>query len=57
MITNKRKILRRSGEGEKGRYLPWSKEEEVACKNTQKDITQLSRYFSILLSFLEIPDK
>jgi hypothetical protein len=24
------KILRRSGEGEKGRYLPWSKEEEGA---------------------------
>jgi hypothetical protein len=29
-ITNKRKILRRSGEGEKGRCLPWSKEEEGA---------------------------
>jgi hypothetical protein len=28
--TNKRKILRRSGEGEKGRCLPWSKEEEGA---------------------------
>jgi hypothetical protein len=27
-ITNKRKRLRRSGEGEKGRYLPWSKEAE-----------------------------
>jgi hypothetical protein len=27
-ITNKRKILRRSGKGEKGRCLPWSKEEE-----------------------------
>ena len=29
-ITNKGKILKRSGEGEKGRYLPWSKEEEGA---------------------------
>jgi hypothetical protein len=29
-ITNKRKILRRSGEGEKGRCLPWIKEEEGA---------------------------
>ena len=29
-ITNKRKILRRSGEGVKGRCLPWSKEEERA---------------------------
>jgi hypothetical protein len=29
-ITNKRKILRRSGEGEKGRCLPWSKEKEGA---------------------------
>ena len=27
-ITNKRKILRWSGEGVKGRCLPWSKEEE-----------------------------
>jgi hypothetical protein len=27
-ITNKRKILRRSGEGERGRCLPWSKEED-----------------------------
>jgi hypothetical protein len=29
-ITNKGKILRRSEEGEKGRCLPWSKEEERA---------------------------
>jgi hypothetical protein len=29
-ITNKRKILRWSGEGGKGRCLPWSKEEEEA---------------------------
>jgi hypothetical protein len=28
--SNKRKILRRSGEGVKGRCLPWSKEEEGA---------------------------
>jgi hypothetical protein len=29
-ITNKRKILRRSGEGEQGKYLHSSKEEEGA---------------------------
>jgi hypothetical protein len=29
-ITNKRKILRLNGEGEQGRYLPGSKEEEGA---------------------------
>ena len=29
-ITNKRKLLRRSGDGENGRYLPWRKEEEAA---------------------------
>jgi hypothetical protein len=29
-ITNKRKILRRSGEGVKGRCLAWSMEEEGA---------------------------
>jgi hypothetical protein len=29
-ITNKRKILKRSGEGVKGRCLPWSKEQEGA---------------------------
>jgi hypothetical protein len=29
-ITNKRTILRRSGEGEKGRCLPWCNEEEGA---------------------------
>ena len=29
-ITSKQKILRRSGEGVKGRCLPWSKEEEGA---------------------------
>jgi hypothetical protein len=37
-ITNKRNILRRSGEGEKGRCLPWSKEEEEAYMFWMKQV-------------------
>jgi hypothetical protein len=33
------------------------KKSKLNSKNTQKNITQLPRYFSILLPFLEIPDK
>ena len=43
-ITNKQKILRRSGEGEKGRCLPWSKEEEGAYIFLKKQVPVVLSY-------------
>jgi hypothetical protein len=53
-ITNKRNILRRIGEGVKGRCLPWSKEEEGAYifwmnQVPVGEILFIRRYFNRIL--------
>jgi hypothetical protein len=51
-ITNKRKILRRSGEGVKGRCLPWSKEEDGAyIWMKQVPVDRCARFFRYEYSY------
>ena len=51
-ITNKRKILKRSGEGEKGRCLPRSKEEEGAYIFLMKQVPVIVHFFNCPFDFL-----
>ena len=50
-ITNKGKILRRSGEGEKDRCLPWSKEEEEAYIFWMKQVPVIVTLHSSLVIY------
>jgi hypothetical protein len=54
MITNKRKILRRSGVGEKGSYLPWSKEAEGAYIFLMKQVPVTIYMYLILAKITKL---